>query len=225
MDELSDISARLDEAGFLLLGGFYPQPDEEVPALDNGARPAMVLMVGSAGHDMWRKFAPWYHRYAGTDPLDTWTQEQLLPLARDAGMSACFPFHGPPYWPFQRWANRCAPVWPSPLGIIVHHRYGLWHGLRAALLSHRRLPLPPPSVAENPCLTCREQPCLHACPVSAFDGTRYQVSACAQHLGTADGEDCMNHGCAARRACPIGQDTRYPLAQMRFHMSAFKRAH
>jgi len=65
------------------------------------------------------------------------------------------------------------------------------------------------------------KPCLSACPVDAFSGTSYDVAACAAHIGSTAGEDCMAGGCLARRACPVGQAFAYGPAQAQFHMRAF----
>ena len=47
------------------------------------------------------------------------------------------------------------------------------------------------------------------------------VPACAAHLGSQQGTDCMELGCRARRACPVGRAYIYEPAQALFHMSAF----
>ena len=73
------------------------------------------------------------------DPIDRWTASVLAGLA-DA---ALFPFGGPPHHPFQRWARRADPsLSSSPLGILIHPEFGLWHALRGALLFKERLELP-----------------------------------------------------------------------------------
>jgi hypothetical protein len=154
--------------------------------------------------------------------LDDWTREVVSPLAAELGARAVFPFEGPPYWPFQRWAQRAEPVFPSPLGILIHPRFGLWHGYRAALVFTERLPLSPPEdVASSPCASCAEKPCLGACPVSAFSPAKYDVAACARHLVAEPASACLSGACLARRACPVGQEYIYPEEQRRFHMRAF----
>src|SRR4030095_137820 len=42
-----------------------------------------------------------------------------------------------------RWAMRAEAVAPSPLGILIHPDYGLWHAYRGALAFAERLALPP----------------------------------------------------------------------------------
>jgi hypothetical protein len=57
--------------------------------------------------------------------------------------------------------------------------------------------------------------------VAAFTAEGYDVAACAGHIATPAGADCLGEGCRARRACPVGAQHHYPAAQARLHMSAF----
>jgi hypothetical protein len=71
------------------------------------------------------------------------------------------------------------------------------------------------------CLQCSGKPCLGACPVSAYSVAGFAVQACAGHLHTEAGVPCMEQGCLARRACPVGAGYRYDEAHAAFHMAAF----
>ena len=66
-------------------------------------------------------------------------------LAGELGAKAFFPSGGLPYWPFQQWARRAEPVHPSPVGILIHPRYGLWHSYRGALGLGEAHDLPEPT--------------------------------------------------------------------------------
>ena len=158
------------------------------------------------------------------DPLDAWTKRVVDPIAARLGARAVYPSDRP-YHPFQQWAQRAEAVHASPLGILIHPVWGLWHAYRAALLfDHdvggfcRK--------AQKPALatTCTDKPCLSACPVSAFDGTRDDVVACATHLRSKTEPDCASLGCRARDACPVGREHRYADDQIAFHMAAFARS-
>jgi ferredoxin len=221
---LAEIEARAAAAGLVLRGGFHPVPEDRLPALPHGGAPATLLLLGMVGQTAWRAFARSPEAGLPSHPLDAWTRRVVLEIGQEAGAVPLFPFDGPPYWPFQRWALRAEPVAVSPLGILIHPQYGLWHAYRAALLLGERLDLPRPAPQPSPCESCAGRPCLTACPVGAFTGTEYKIEACAAHIAAPAGALCMEEGCRARDACPVGRPYRYPRAQISFHMQAFRRA-
>jgi len=220
---LAAIEAAIESAGLVLRGAFHPGPDDSVPALGDGRKAATLALVGNAGPGMWEAFARSPERADGADhALDRWTRRVLGEAARALGATALFPFGGPPYLPFQRWAMRAEAVAPSPIGPLIHPEYGLWHAYRGALAFAETIALPPRPALASPCESCAEKPCLSTCPVGAFSAQGYDVAACAAHIETAAGADCMDLGCRARRACPVGRAHVYGPAQARFHMEAFR---
>ncbi|MFO1061932.1 MAG: ferredoxin [Dongiaceae bacterium] len=219
------IVADLAAAGLAWRGGFHPAPQDGVPALPGGRAAATLILAGTVGSAWWADFAPSPEaRDGAADPLDRWSRRLLTDLAARHAAAALFPFGGPPYLPFQRWAGRAEPVAPSPLGILIHPEYGLWHAYRGALAFAERLALPAPPAAPNPCASCRGRPCLEACPVGAFAAAGYDVARCVAHLDGPAGGACVAAGCQARLACPVGSDYRYAPAAAGFHMAAFLRA-
>ncbi len=219
--EISSISGALEARGLSLCGAFHPRPGDGVPALSGGAAAATLVLAGNQGPGLWRAFqaAP-ESRDGAPDPLDRWTIRVVGELAQALGCEPVFPFDRP-HPPFIAWAKRAGPARESPLGILIHPDFGLWQAYRAALLFAQAIDLPPPDDRPRPCETCPDQPCLNACPVAAFDGTRYDVAACAGHLAAPAGRDCLSDGCLARRACPVGRDYAYGPGQAGFHMAAF----
>jgi hypothetical protein len=218
---LSDIEQALRRAGVTPRGAFHPLPEDEVPGISPWRPAGTVVMAGNAGPDMWQAFST--QRDPQADLLDSWSFEVLSALAVEFGGAALFPFTRP-HLPFQRWAARAEPCYPSPLGIYVHPDYGLWHGFRGALALSERLELPPPDLRPSPCETCSDKPCLEGCPVSAFSAEGHDVRRCVDHIEGAAGADCMKHGCRVRRVCPVGREYRYAPAQAGFHMTAFLRS-
>lgn len=222
------IEAAVTGRGFVLLGGFHPAPEDRVPPLPGGASAGTVYLVGNAGPALWRAFADSPEGGDGRrDPMNRWTARVMTDIAEGFGAAALFPFGGPPHHPFVAWAKRGAPVRESPLGMLIHPEYGLWHAYRAALVLPGRLDLPPRDPRPHPCAACADKPCLTACPVGAFaadapDGPAgYDVDACVGHLATAAGADCVALGCRARRACPVGRGYVYDRPHAEFHMRAF----
>jgi len=220
---LAAIEAAFEDAGLVPRGAFHPSPDDGVPPLADGRATATLVLAGNAGPGMWEAFARAPEIDDGeAHPLDRWTRRVLAEIADALGGGALFPFGGPPYLPFQRWAMRGHPVAPSPIGPLIDPDYGLWHAYRGALAFAETIALPPRREIASPCETCTERPCLATCPVGAFTAGGYDVAACAAHLETPAGSDCMEHACRARRACPIGRAHAYSPAQARFHMDAFR---
>ncbi len=195
-----------------------PAPEDGVPGQDEG-RASAVVMVGNAGPELWRRFAA--HAENGANALNDWSRNIIAPIAERHAACAVYPFDKPPL-PFLRWAMKAEPVAPSPLGMLIHPEYGLWHAYRAALIFDRPIALPAREERARPCDSCPDKPCLATCPVGAFTEAGYDVPACAGHLSSAAGVACMDAGCLARAACPVGRP--YAREQARFHMRAFHRA-
>lgn len=206
--------------GLLLRGGFRIEAADLGPPLDL-PEGGTVLLLGNAGAAMWRAFAA--SGPDGPDPLNRWTMSVVAPIAAALGARPLYPF-GDTAVPFQRWAARAERLQPSPLGLLMHPDYGLWHAYRAALVFAAALPLPEAAARPHPCASCAGRPCLSACPVGAFSEGGYDVAACAAWLASGTGADCLAQGCRARDACPVGRAWRYPDAQVRFHMQAYRRA-
>jgi len=155
---------------------------------------------------------------AAADPIDRWSTRVIGALADTLGGTALFPFGGPPYTPFIRWAERTGRAWPSPVGMLVHDTAGLMISIRGAVLVSNLLDLPAPST--NPCIGCA-RPCLTACPVGALGPQPYDVPACHVHLDSREGLDCLTEGCLVRRACPVSQRFGRDPAQTAHHMRHF----
>jgi ferredoxin len=202
-------------------GAFHPGADD-LPARSEART---IVLIGLTGRKNWPTFAASAEAADGkSDPLDRWSLRVISAIAARLGATAIFPFAGPPWLPFQRWAQKTEPVYPSPLGMLIHPDWGLWHAWRGALACLERLELPEPDARANPCESCAGKPCLTACPVNAFTPSGYDVAACVAHIDTSQGADCMEQGCCARRACPVGAAHRYGADQAEFHMRAFRAA-
>lgn len=208
-----DLEAEIARHGMMLRGRCAVEPEDGVPG-------TTALLIGNSGPDMWEHFRA--GQLAEPDPLDRWVRRCLAPIDEARGARLVMPSDGPPYAPFQRWAMRAEPVHPSPLGLLIHPEYGLWHAYRAAFVDDtphtETAPMPRPA---SPCESCADKPCLTRCPVGAFTEAGYDVPGCHAHIGSEDGHDCMDAGCLARRACPVGRAFMTGPEQSGFHMRAF----
>ncbi|MER8729563.1 hypothetical protein NKH28_06930 [Mesorhizobium sp. M1227] len=221
---IETIAAALSAHGLMLRGGFDFAGGEETPSGLSGAAARSVLLVGQAGAAPWPHFLRWLERQSQPidDPLDRWSREVIGAVAERFGARAVSPSDRP-YLPFQQWAMRAEGLKPSPLGILMHPKYGLWHAYRGALLFENEIALQEPHDVIHLCDTCLEKPCLKSCPVEAYSANGFAHETCLAHVLGQNGAPCRTGGCLDRNACPYGTDYRYPSEVQAFHMAAFAR--
>lgn len=209
-----DAAARA--VGLALRGGLHPGPEDGAP---EGT--GTVLMLGPDEPRFWDIFtASAEYQDGAPSPLDRWSKRVIGALAQDSGGTALYPYDGPPYAPFLRWAEATGQCWPAPVGLLVHETAGLLISFRGAIALSERVTLPAPGA--SPCQSCATRPCEAACPVGALvPGAPYDVPRCQAHVRSPEGIDCRTQGCRVRDACPVSQRMQRPAAQSAFHMAAF----
>lgn len=222
-DKIEDIRAALAPHGIFLRGVVHF--DGDGPAMTAGVHARTVVLLGNIGGSIWPAFRRWRSRDGRNvaDPLDTWSVEIIRPEADRVGGQAYFPSEKP-WQPFQQWAMRAEGLKASPLGVLIHPDYGLWHGYRGAIGFAERIGTASVPLDRHPCDNCRDKPCLKTCPVDAVQASAFDVPACRTHVHASEGKaGCMVSGCIARNACPVGASYRYPPEQLQFHMAALGR--
>ncbi len=214
-----EVERAARDVGLTGLGTIRTEAAHKAP---EGVEALVLLALSREGWAMFTA-SPEYGDGA-VDPLDRWSMRVVGELATALGAVPLFPFGGPPYQPFLRWAAASGRIWPSALGMSMHEEHGVWMSFRGALGFAALDGVPQPGGAARPCDACASKPCLKACPVDAFGGERYDVDACAAHVGAPEGAACRLRGCLARRACWVGQDWVPQPERAAFHMGAFLRA-
>ncbi len=214
---LKQIEAALARHGLIMRGALHLDASEA-----STLNAKSLVLIGHAGSSIWPHFSKWRQGQAHdlADPLDTWSRQVIGEVASEFGGTALFSSQRP-YWPFQQWAVRAEGLQPSPLGILIHPTYGLWHAYRGAIVFEDEILIQEAQEKNHPCDLCIGKPCLSACPVGAFSGEGYDVKGCRTYLATEGGTECMHGGCKARLACPVGRDYVYEAEETRFHMAAF----
>jgi hypothetical protein len=217
MIDLAEVNGLLQTHGLVVLGL------AETSAQD---QKAYLALVGNTGSDMWSAFLESPEFAEGEpDPLDRWSRRIGSAIAATLGAEVVFPFDGPPYPPFLRWAQQTGLAFPSPLSMFIHKHHGLWHAYRFALqLQGIVTGHVTRQDATSPCLSCETRPCLDACPVDAFSTDVYKVDDCVAYLREQADSICRKMGCKARRACPVAVENQYLPDHAQFHMEAFVRS-
>lgn len=208
------LDATLAAHHLAILGGFHPTAEDAVPP---GTQ--TLLLLGPAEPGFWAHLTAqpeWQD--SQPDPIDRWSRRVIGRIACDLGAKALFPFGGPPYHPFYRWALKTGRIWESPVRLLVSADQGLLVSFRGALALKDRIALPPP--ATRPCDLCAAA-CLTACPTSALTEKVYDIPACHAFLDTDEGIPCLTKGCETRRACPVSAAYARLPEQSAYHMRRF----
>ena len=152
---LERVAQQAAAVGIALRGGFHPVASDCVPAMPGAMPVGTLVLAGFVGRRQWPAFAASPEALDGhANPLDRWSRRIIGGLALELGAVALYPFEGPPWLPFQRWAARAEPVHRSALGMLIHADCGLWHSYRGALAFAERLALPQRVYLPNPCDAC-----------------------------------------------------------------------
>lgn len=218
------LSECLREHG-LFLRGVTRLTDAEIETYGFPVDKPALSLVGNIGSSYWPMFSQSTEYLDGdAEPLDRWSQRVAVKIAAEFALQPVYPFSGPPYYPFQQWAQRAEALEQSPIGVMMHPEFGLWHSYRFALLGAESEVIEAPVQGESPCRNCDSKPCLTRCPVDAFDGNGYDVDRCARYLLQTPQAECHSRGCLARYACPVATELSYVPAQGMFHLRAFLNA-
>lgn len=211
MDALREILA---EHGLRAAGAFKPNVDDGLPDKVQ----AVVMLAPNEPH-FWSVFTSspeWTDGHA--DPLDSWSTRVIGEIADELRAEALFPFSGPPFRPFYKWAIK-AGACASPVMVLADGTAGLFASFRGALAFDRPVSIDAPAA---PCPTCERRPCLSSCPVDALTADGYDTAKCAAYLRSPAGSGCLTMGCRVRRSCPVGS-ARRPAAQSAYSLQEFLR--
>ncbi|MDH4277623.1 MAG: hypothetical protein OEZ14_01570 [Acidimicrobiia bacterium] len=194
------------------------RPDAWDPA---GEPPRTLILIGHGGRSLWEAVHgdPTFDFDGTPDPIDTWSIDRSA-TALDRvvpSIERCLLYPAPDC-PMDLVALGRAMGWhsASPLGLGIHHGFGLWSAFRALWLLDVTADLSPAPVASDVCIRCETHDCVAACPVNAVEfGRDFAVKSCLEHRSKLNSE--CGETCLARAACPVGIEHRYDGDQMAYH--------
>jgi len=195
----------------------------------------ILVLLANAGPTFWRTLqqSPVKNQLDPVDEFSTSLAQSFQDtFLGDSGYTQLYPTPvNQSHIPLMRLGSLAGWNVASPLGLGLHPKFGPWSAYRAAWLTESTqlpsaflIPLEKfkHTVSQKVqhiselCIGCAA-PCATACPAKAVKlGKAFNTDACYQHSRPTD-SDCHTH-CAARRACPIGQDYEYDNDQLAHHM-------
>lgn len=211
-------AAPLDAAGLNLQAVFAiaELPAGSLAAVPEATDYRQLILFGHAGRRLWECVQA--SGIGGEHPIDSYSIRTVEQWFAEHLPGRRYSFVYPGDAPIGLQALGALAGWhhPSPFRIGVDAVWGSWFAYRAAVLADTDFAPSPAVDCGNPCLTCRDQPCLAACPAAPFGGGEIAIADCAQVRLEAD-SPCALH-CHARIACPVGREHRYDDAQTEHSM-------
>ena len=101
----------------------------------------------------------------------------------------------------------------SPFMVGINQTWGSWYAYRAVALSDTDFAPTPPLVSVSPCTTCREPPCISACPAKAVSDGPFDLKKCVAYRKQP--ASLCRETCQARISCPVASEHRYDDEQIR----------
>lgn len=176
-----------------------------------------IVLIGNGGREFWQAL-----QASDTDtanPVDDFSEQITRQFAKNylppsAALFWLFPSQH--LVPLQQLGQLAGWSHPSPLGLGINHKFGVWFAYRAAFLTTAELPVTTTTQQPSPCDSCTEKPCISNCTAAAVQGVnQFDVPACAAYR-LAPQSPCADR-CLSRLACPIAPQHRYSLEQIQYH--------
>lgn len=214
------MSGSVFPAGFFDRAGLNRQhvfnladlPAEIVAALQPLPGERQLILLGHAGRRLWDCVQA--AGIAGEHPIDDYCRQTVARFFAEhlPGQACRLPYPGDTPLGLQALGTLAGWHQPSPLMIGVDAEWGSWFAYRAVILCATDFAPTPVVERRSPCLDCRDQPCLAACPAEAT-GLPFRLEPCADER-LRPSSACA-YGCLARNACPVGAEHRYAEGQIR----------
>jgi hypothetical protein len=185
-----------------------------------------ILIVGNGGPAFWYAYRDFCRQNPvfekeNSHPLDTFTRQVIEQAAKVFDQERLsyhlfYPFYTEPVWfPFITLAKLAGLGTPSPLGMLVHPRYGPWIAFRVGVLLSIDLPGKTLGLDGKPCKGCPRY-CLQGCAGGAADLSKDRIDL-ERCISFRERELPCRATCHARLACPVGEEYRYPEGEIRYH--------
>ena len=186
-------------------------------ALDDLGRPGHLALVIGNTRALWDPFLAAVRVHPrlmeSAHPLNDYVEMVVNEALEAPGLVAAARYaHRPPVFSVQRLAHVAGMVARAPVQLCAHPVHGTWLGLRAAVVLPLRGPQRRPP-EPGPCGAC-PAPC-----VAPFEAAVEALRSTSRYHDTVEQpqSEVYRRWVAFRDACPVGLESRYREAQIRYH--------
>jgi len=175
-----------------------------------------LILMGHGGKKLWSYLSK--HLPAGPDPIDYFCADAANQFASNILGQGNFQllYPGNSRVPLQQLGEIAGWHHPSPMGIGIQPKWGLWYAYRALLVTNIALEPTKASTSVSPCLSCIDKACLSACPASAIALDHGLALKCCVEYRLSTESLCSDR-CLARLACPQSVEHQYSMEQVNYH--------
>ncbi len=231
---VDELARALAPFGLNLIGVTTPRAYDALVPAGHRLGPAVagaIVVIGNGGDAFWAAYrahvASHPEDVAVAHPLDAFTTQVMerhaLPVAERLGVHPRLqlPFATTaPALSFVHLAEAAGLGRRGLLGVLIHPEFGPWMALRGALLVDAAADAARPAAGFDPCPTCRDRPCITACPAGAVASpTGWNVPGCIDFRVACGGDNPCLDRCHARVACVYGRRHRYPDDALAHHQA------
>lgn len=103
----------------------------------------------------------------------------------------------------------------SPFKVGINNKWGTWFAYRAVVISKTNFPTTSFVESISPCISCKDQVCISACPANALDNGELNFNGCIDYRKQE--KSICKDVCLARVNCPVGSEYRYTDEQINYH--------
>lgn len=188
----------------------------------SNARFRQLILLGHAGRRLWEAV-----KTSDVDPehpIDDFTMRTVRRWFADKHPQHTYDiiYPGSQTIGLQRLGQLAGWHHATPFMVGIDPKWGTWFAYRAVVLADTAF-APTRSVeGEHSCMSCKDKPCITACPANALEGGQFDLARCIGYRRQADSR--CRETCVSRLSCPIGIEHRYPEEQIRHSYTLSLRA-
>lgn len=175
-----------------------------------------LILIGNGGSKFWTHFRE--SKTPGPNPVDDYSLRQAgrfadKTLGKDHYRTL---YPGEFNIPLQQLGLFAGWHHPSPLGLGINPKWGLWFAYRCLLATEEELPQILDKPEPSPCDRCRSRACVNSCPADAVHKQdALELDQCIEYR--LDPVSRCADRCLSRLTCPASGENRYSLEQVQYH--------
>lgn len=174
-----------------------------------------LILIGHLGQSLWRSVN--LDGMDSANPIDEFTVRSIQECFKKYYSANDYEiiYPGDTVIGLQQMGMQAGWHYASPFKVGINEKWGSWFAYRAVVLADTNFSLTNKLNSKSPCLNCKTQECVSACPSHALDKGELDFKCCIEYR-KQENSLCKNT-CFSRVSCPVGIEYQYTDEQVRYH--------